>query len=110
MRREDLAWAAGFFDGEGTTISGTFYKPNRLNPQKKYHTINLIVTQKNPELLHKFKDIVGVGKVYGPDSRGIHRYKVTSFPNTQHVVAILWSWLGNDKKEQASRALLKYRS
>lgn len=107
MNRENLAWAAGFFDGEGHT-----------RHDKKKRTIRIQIPQtKSPELLLKFKGAVGVGVVRGPYKRGKENwsdywaYSASSFQDVQAVVAFMWPWLGRVKKQQAIDALRStYRS
>lgn len=93
--REDLAWVAGFFDGEG-----------HASEQKdgKSHRSYLHIGQKTKPLLDRVRDIVGFGKVYGPyTSKGgfiCYEYKVTSFEHIQAFAALVWPWLGRVKKDQ----------
>src|SRR5712692_211737 len=61
--REDLAWAAGFYDGEGCTLT--------VDPERLYPWIG--VTQGGsldgpPEVLVRFKRAVGgIGHIDGPE-------------------------------------------
>lgn len=57
----ELAWAAGFFDGEGC------FKGARTNgiSDTKYGRVS--ISQKDPEVLYRFKSAVGgLGSVNGP--------------------------------------------
>jgi len=97
----ELAWAAGFFDGEGSIGS---YDPQSLR---------LSVSQKQPELLNRFRDTMwGMGIVVGPyytqHSNGIYQYQLNGFAKVQQAVALLWPYLGPYKKEQSSKAIAKY--
>ena len=104
--REELAWAAGFFDGEGHV--------GAVRPAKKFQRIDfaqIAITQIDRYVLDRFRDAVGVGKVYGPyrqqgRSQPQYRYIVQHYPKTQAVCAMLWPWLGPVKRAQFSRALL----
>ena len=50
--REELAWAAGFFDGEGSTILTT-------KTDKRLGQLSLSVAQSaDPETLYRFRDAV----------------------------------------------------
>ena len=76
---EDLAWAAGFFDGEGCTSGGT----NVRCPV-------IIIGQVHREVLEKFLMVLGVGTIYGPyeDHRWEvpkirYQYHATGFEETQ---------------------------
>ena len=50
MTSEQLAWAAGFFDGEGCVI---------IRKAKKTYVIRITVTQVNPAPIKLFKDLFG---------------------------------------------------
>lgn len=104
--REELAWAAGLYDGEGSTTWG-----GTAGAQ-------MLVSQSDPEVLHRFRAAVGVGKVYGPYSAGCRdgfkrkpkwMYKIDGFANVQAVVALLWRKLGTPKRRQAAAVLLRKR-
>ena len=57
-RTEELAWAAGLFDGEGSTsASDRWSTPHLRVPQSG---------QAEPEVLMRFLAIVGVGSIKGP--------------------------------------------
>ena len=59
----ELAWAAGFFDGEGW-IGSRYATCAKEKP--KYRRIEIGITQVDPEVLNRFKNAVGVGAVKGP--------------------------------------------
>lgn len=100
--RENLAWCAGFFDGEGcfSTSKATTRHPNR------YARVN--ISQVNREVLDKFRSTVGVGVVRGPYDRPnqpMFSYNLSNWPEIQHLICVLWPWLGEVKKEQALRVI-----
>lgn len=100
----ELAWAAGFFDGEGGSTAGVIRTTTRLR---------LHVTQNDRRPLNRFmKAIGGVGSIHGP----IPRYKGSS-PNYKwelghrekvySVMKLLWPYLSEPKKEQWLRDIEK---
>lgn len=102
----ERAWAAGFFDGEGTT-SNEF--------TRSYPTIKLVVVQVERELLERFNDAIGqLGTLYGPYPRGdnqpISHVVVTGFERTQMTLALLWPYLSAPKKVQATKAMQYFTS
>ena len=98
-REIELAWAAGFFDGEGTTSC--------LRARRdKYIYIRMSIAQKFPELLEKFRDIVGYGKVYS-NSRGMYSWDCYKQSDVPKVLTLLWPYLSEIKKKQARIAKLK---
>jgi hypothetical protein len=102
--REERAWAAGFFDGEGhvaTQINGN-----------GHGSIHLVVPQAgSPALPERFKAAVGgVGVVQGPYQPEGNRqkrwqYQASSLDDVLGVVHCLWPWLGEVKRKQATEAL-----
>lgn len=104
LYREQLAWAAGFFDGEGHT--GNHRARGCLVPVVTIHQHD------DPAVLHRFQAAVGLGKVRGPykGRRGnqVWQYHAGGFEATQAVVAMLWPWLGHVKRTQASAALQEF--
>lgn len=108
--REQLAWAAGFFDGEGTTWAGrSSGYPTLSVPQAGHFT-------EPPDVLLRFQAAVGgLGLVYGPilneeRNKPIWRYRVSGFEMVQAVVAMLWPWLGTEKRRQAALVFLACRA
>jgi hypothetical protein len=97
MANAELAWAAGFFDGEGGTYtSGT--------------NLELVLAQIEPLPLLRFAQAVGAGTINGPIPRkrpenDVYRYSVTGLSNIQFVLSQLWPWLGPVKRAQAVEAV-----
>jgi hypothetical protein len=92
MSSEALAWAAGFFEGEGCFFA-SYYRP-REDGSRIYRT-SASVTQKDEELLLQFKDIVGFGTVYadGQDD-GMYVWKTTQVGQAAKLFDLLHQWLG----------------
>lgn len=107
-KREELAWAAGLFDGEGHVGSGT-HRPD----------IYLSVSQVDRRVLDRFCSAVALGAVYGPyDHPVIQRrgneqprfyFQTQRFETVQAIVAMLWTWLSPVKRDQARITLQRRR-
>lgn len=98
-----LAWAAGLFEGEGSTSNG---KPSRPGCRVRLY---VTVGQKHSEVLERFCDAVGMGKVYGPNSRSMYQYRVSGY-QSYLVIKLLWPYLGSVKKQQAIIAVRRWRN
>jgi hypothetical protein len=103
MATEDLAWCAGFFDGEGCfSIS----KSTTRHPHK-YASVR--INQVHREVLDRFALAVEVGKVRGPYQRGpnqpIYVYSASTWCEVKTIADLLWPWLGTIKRDQAERVL-----
>lgn len=109
VNREELAWAAGFFDGEGsagvcTGSSGRFY-------------LTLSVGQNNQSTLVRFqKAVLGLGRQYGPytykkrpNTKPWYNWKVSTFQSVQAVIAVLWQFLSEPKRFQIKQALTAWK-
>lgn len=98
MDTHELAWAAGFFDGEGSTV--------RMNG--KYARMQLAQSESGIGTLRRFRRAVGAGSVVGPNkyksSIGKPQYVwvCSNLEDCQFVLARLWKWLGLQKRGQAS--------
>ena len=97
MNTHELAWAAGFYDGEGCTSSRT----------KRPRAVLLQVTQKDPQLLDRFRLAVGVGRVY-PKSDYAFQWAVSAKADVHLVCWLLWPWLGAPKRAQFERVFRLY--
>lgn len=110
INREELAWAAGLYDGEGHT---------RQPGKRRNATIAVTVSQSSsPELLERFQRAVGLGSVLGPyeyrhrrpNQKPFFVFSASGFEATQHCLCCLWPWLGSTKRRQAVNSLLAWRA
>jgi hypothetical protein len=113
--REQLAWAAGLFDGEGTIVA-------LVRRSRNSHARDLIIGvsqagEHAERLLERFRAAVGgLGRVYRvhgatrPAAWKVgYMWRSGRFEAVQQVVCLLWPWLGPAKRAQASMALRNYR-
>lgn len=92
MSETELAWAAGFFDGEGHT-------------QRKRKTRVLSIGQKYPDCLERFKAAIGhFGRLYGPYTKEMFYWSTTKLEDVDTVLTMLWPYLSKHKKNQAIEA------
>ena len=110
--REQLAWAAGFIDGEGS-----FYvqKTASAKRPKRPRRPRFEVGQIDPYVLYRLQGILPFGaKVLGPyenksypnsKAKPVYIYSVSGFEDVQALLALVWEWLGPIKREQAKSVL-----
>jgi hypothetical protein len=114
--REALAWAAGFFDGEGNIR----YDDGRRAGKTDRSNVTLQVQQIDPEVLHRFQRAVGgIGTVYGPYRRFDSRtgkehslqwqFSIQRYDQAQAAIVMLWPFLSSIKRAQAHDALKRAR-
>lgn len=102
----DLAWAAGFWDGEGN--ANAYLKGERWQ-------IQAAVTQIHLDTLERFRDIVGVGKIYGPyeTASGVHpqwTLKIRGEDNIRHLYESMKPWLTPHKISQFEEVFARKES
>lgn len=105
MRDEDLAWAAGFFDGEGHV--GAYGVDSKR--QKNNCRLLVDVAQVRLEPLMRFQSITGLGRIGPPQGKsGCHHLKVTSQSGVHALYDMLKPWLSVPKLEQFATAFEKW--
>ena len=106
MDSRELAWAAGFFDGEGW--SGLVREKERRTTQPQAR-INQADPHGVPEVLLRFQSAVGFGRVGGPyekDGRiDLYAWHVSSRGDVELLHHLLMPWLGQVKLDKFGRAL-----
>jgi len=104
--REHLAWAAGFLEGDGS-----------FSYSASARAMFVSFTQRDREVLDRFRRTVGFGKIYGPyrhrpgralSIKPFYQFRVNGFEKVQAIAAMLWFKLGSAKRIQASRVLQRW--
>ena len=101
---QDVAWAAGIFDGEGST-STYLTKPNRI-PRRQMAVSQGGSPGSKPTVLVRFCDIVRVGNITGPYD-GLYYWKITKKDDVDIVGAMLWRYLSRQKRQQFAAAAIR---
>jgi hypothetical protein len=100
INKLELAWAAGFFDGEGNV---------NLAKDKEARRLRLRAFQTDREPLERLqKAVLGLGKIYGPYEQGlgsfgikkIYHWDVSNFKDVQMVSCLLLPFLCSIKASQ----------
>ena len=106
MDRTELAWAAGFWDGEGWTNLVRHGRGAALRPMAR---VNQSGTHGVPEVLTRFREAVGVGAIQGPDMADgrepLYRWTVSSRTDVEATYTALRTWLGPVKRQQFESTL-----
>lgn len=116
LSHTELAWAAGFWDGEGCSTGNMDPRPS----QEGRFRLRLSLSQSGEgaeKILARFQAAVnGLGRVRGPHvrknpsggvSQPIWVWSTQKFEVAQAVVAMLWPYLSDVKRQQAARILVK---
>lgn len=95
MDRHELAWAAGFFDGEGWANRSGRGVQSRINQAG---------ADGAPEVLLKFHRIVGVGRIKGPlileGKEDLYWWQVSSRVDVARVAELIGPWLCQVKRAE----------
>ena len=105
VHRSEIAWAAGFFDGEGSTIARSF------KTRPGYRQLAMSVPQAGdgsvPRVLMRFKHAMGgMGTISGPNGDGIYAWRVLGRDQVHAALRALWPFLGDVKRDQAATAII----
>lgn len=103
-RSEALAWSAGMVDGDGSWQG----HPSPRSP-------SLVVTQNREEIpqeLLRLQEALGFGRIDGPYFREGRkpnwRYVAQGYEKFQAAIAMLWPWMGEEKRRQAHALAIRY--
>src|SRR6202158_5132369 len=101
---QHLAWAAGIFDGEGST--STYLTKPKLTPRRQMAVSQGGLPDDTPAVLLRFREIVGGGSITGPDD-GLYYWKITKKDDVDFVGAMLWRYLSREKRQQFAAAAIR---
>ena len=104
LDRAELAWAAGFFDGEGSTIARTY------RDRPGYYQLNVTVPQAcadsvPPALLRFQGAMLGMRQISGPANDHGYMLRFSARDEVHRVLQLLWPNLGEVKRAQATAAI-----
>lgn len=111
--KTELAWAAGFFDGEGcTTVTRCKPKKRAIDQLRPQLGLRASLAQVELEPLKRFYKAVGIGAIRGPYKYGSNRqfHYQWNASNLDVLAALdaLWPYLSNVKKVQAYLKVSEY--
>lgn len=103
--REQLAWAAGIFEGEGC-ISLL----RRRSPRSDIHSVMVSMYMTDRDVIERFSEIVSIGHLtHGPFKKDTnllgHVWQTGKFEHAQALIALLWPWLGDRRRARAVEVL-----
>lgn len=96
MKREDVAWAAGLFEGEGSFVLTRY--PTRLCP-------HVALQMTDEDVVRRFASVLGFGtiSVRQPRRDGYKTawlWQTSRFETFQATGAMFWPWLGNRRRQR----------
>jgi hypothetical protein len=101
MDEHELAWAAGFFDGDGWAA---LVRPRSRRSGQPQAQINQSSLDGMPEVLLRFRDAVGVGRVAGPKieegREPLYSWVASSRSDVERTGRLILPWLSGQKRAQ----------
>jgi hypothetical protein len=109
MRREEIIWAAGLFEGEGSFAAGMSVHKRNKKPR-----LGMRMTTTDRDVAERFMKAVGVGTIRvrpqtGLGTKDVHEWGTGGFHRTQYLVAMFWPWLGTRRRARALEVLALVR-
>lgn len=107
----DLMWAVGFYDGEGSISCSK-------NNLRNYTRIQISITQKRfngitSDTLTKFKDIIGIGNIYldgrRRDENACEQLCISKYGEVKRFCRLFYPYVSNYKKFQMKKACDLYK-
>lgn len=102
---DELAWAAGFFDGEGS-ITRQIKRNGRDGTWTGRCSLRISIMQCDDRPLLRFAAAVGIGNVLGPyerqrgrNERAVYQW-MCERERAIGVMGVLWTYLCDPKREQ----------
>ena len=106
MDDHELAWAAGFFDGDGWAAPVRYGRRSNRRPMAQ---INQAGAQGVPEVLIRFRDAVGVGRIGGPKveegREDLYWWVASSRGDVLQTGQRIGPWLSSGKRGQFRSAI-----
>lgn len=110
MNAEQVAWAAGLFEGEGSIVHFRVAAPTAARPDyRKWKRGLLLGMTDADDVVRRFHDLVGVGRVRRQPGKAAHSdvwiWEVTRWMDTEPLLRVLLPHFG-DRRSEAALALL----
>lgn len=102
-RDAELAWAAGLFEGEGTIT--------RMTAKSSQTRFNAAVIMTDEDVLRRFSEVVGLGKLYGPyqptnpKAKPIWRWTLRRYTELVELYELIGPWMGQRRSARFVSAL-----
>lgn len=97
----EIAWAAGLFEGEGSIQLWREGKSDRLYPR-------LDLASTDEDVVRRFSNAVGTGRVYGPYSRPNRKTFwrcLLHGQDARHALDLIGPWLGERRAARMQQVL-----
>lgn len=96
--REQLAWAAGLFEGEG--CFGAYHR-------QKHRIVKASLAMTDGDVVRRFAAVIGIGQIRGPylkrpGEKPMYEWFVGSAPDVLAVINLLSPWLGIRRTAKAT--------
>ena len=101
ITQTERAWAAGFFDGEGSVFI------TNIGRNKDYPYPRVLIGQNDRRVLDRFKAVIGEGRIRGPyayknrpRTKPMFLWGLFGYPQIGRLARTIGPWLSPQKKRQ----------
>lgn len=101
---EELAWAAGLFEGEGSLVY------TKIKNRKDSYKVHVVVSSTDKDVLDTFQKVIGFGPIngpYAPSNGNKLRYvwEVQNFRDCLKATELLYPYLHSRRREKADELI-----
>lgn len=113
--REDIAWAAGLFEGEGCFYTQQNHRRHRIVTNRDLRAFCAGMVMTDEDTVRRFATIMGFGhcrttRPKNPTHKQLYEWRTGSFEGFQATVAMLWPWLCQRRRARAKELMLMSRA
>ena len=112
--KENRAWAAGVYEGEGTiTLSSKTYRYKGELCNRKSRPMQLRIGMTDLDIIERLQDIMGGYIFYGTPYKSHHKPNyvlcITRAGEIMTNIGMMWPYLGERRREQAKKVILSWK-
>lgn len=109
MTADNIAWAAGLIEGEGSIYSSVRAVRAKYDPSRRYIVVRVRVVMTDRDVVEKVCAIVGAGKVspyvntQGLGKKPLYRWEVSRRQTVEALCSAIYPWMGHRRRAQIDR-------
>src|SRR3990167_10243154 len=118
MNREELAWAAGIIDGEGSFLLSNAKHVLASGEVRKYPVPTLTVSQATdgeiiPQMLLRLQKLFPAGHISSitkrrAPARDSYKWVLHTYEQVQAAMTRVWPWMSDVKRKQAKNMFARW--
>ena len=111
MNREDIAWASGIFEGEGTIFCGSGHRDGGTGTR----AVRVALHMSDRDVVDRFAALFPFGhgstqpgrvsEITGATGKAMWTWQANNAEHVQAFLAMVWPWLGDRRKAKAAETI-----